>query len=85
MCNHDESARSEKSPGLAEIVRACLENYSHPLAGVQAKALHDIANCRTAALGGHLQCCDNCGTETPHYNSCRNRNCPGCQRLNGAR
>ncbi len=40
-----------------------------------------ILNCRTAYLGGHVQRCDQCGSETIAYNSCRNRHCPKCQCL----
>jgi hypothetical protein len=43
--------------------------------------LTDAVNCRTAALGGHLDRCDACGYERPSYNSCRNRHCPKCQAL----
>jgi len=43
--------------------------------------LTDIAQCRTAVLGGHLDRCDACGYEHPWYNSCRNRHCPKCQAL----
>jgi hypothetical protein len=35
--------------------------------------------CRTAALGGHLYRCSQCGHEQPRYNSCGNRHCPVCQ------
>jgi len=38
-----------------------------------------VENCRTAALGAHLERCDQCGFERPAYNSCRNRHCPKCQ------
>ena len=38
-----------------------------------------IAQCRTAALGGHVLRCDGCGVEQVSYNSCRNRHCPKCQ------
>ncbi len=38
-----------------------------------------IERCRTAALGGHVERCDDCGTERIAYNSCRNRHCPKCQ------
>lgn len=38
-----------------------------------------IAHCRTAALGGHVGCCDDCGHTRIAYNSCRNRHCPKCQ------
>ena len=41
--------------------------------------LRDAQRCRTAALGGHLERCDDCGHEQPAYNSCRNRHCPTCQ------
>lgn len=48
----------------------------------QAKAYKDITGCRTAALGGHISECDECGHITVHYNSCRNRHCPMCQGIN---
>ena len=38
-----------------------------------------IAQCRTAALGGHVEVCEACGTEQSSYNSCRTRHCPKCQ------
>jgi len=47
----------------------------------QKRVLTDIAQCRTAALGGHVDCCRACGYEHPAYNSCRNRHCPKCQAL----
>ncbi len=40
-----------------------------------------IEDCRTAALGGHLEVCDHCGAEVARYHSCRNRHCPKCQTL----
>jgi hypothetical protein len=43
--------------------------------------LTDIAQCRTAVLGGHIDRCEACGHEHPAYNSCRNRHCPKCQAL----
>lgn len=39
----------------------------------------ELAACRTAALGGHVQQCDTCGRQEVSYNSCRNRHCPKCQ------
>lgn len=47
----------------------------------QRRVLTDIGQCRTAALGGHLDRCDGCDYEKPSYNSCRNRHCPKCQAL----
>ena len=38
-----------------------------------------ITQCRTAALGGHLEQCPDCGHTQIAYNSCRNRHCPKCQ------
>ena len=38
-----------------------------------------ISACRTAALGGHVERCDDCGLTRIAYNSCRNRHCPQCQ------
>lgn len=52
---------------------------AHVLTPAQGKVLRALAACRTAALGGHLEVCDQCGFERPAYNSCRNRHCPGCQ------
>lgn len=43
----------------------------------QDKALRDIAQCRTASLGGHVAVYA-CGHEVTAYNSCRNRHCPRC-------
>lgn len=59
----------------AELEKSCA------LSREQRRVLTDIANCRTAALGGHLDHCDACGYEHPSYNSCRNRHCPKCQAL----
>lgn len=42
-------------------------------------ALH---RCRTSALGGHIDKCDDCGHLKISYNSCRNRHCPKCQGVN---
>lgn len=45
----------------------------------QQKTLRAITQCRTAALGGHIDACDTCGNISISYNSCRNRHCPKCQ------
>jgi hypothetical protein len=68
---------------IADIVRghrAELESVQR-LTRPQKRVLTDIAQCRTAALGGHIDRCDACGYEHPAYNSCRNRHCPKCQAL----
>ena len=45
----------------------------------QKKTLRALKDCRTAALGGHVDACDGCGNISISYNSCRNRHCPKCQ------
>src|SRR6476661_8105401 len=45
----------------------------------QQKTLRALTQCRTAALGGHVDACSECGTVHISYNSCRNRHCPKCQ------
>jgi hypothetical protein len=44
-------------------------------------AMTAIESCRTAALGGHVEQCGDCGHQRISFNSCRNRNCPKCQGL----
>lgn len=41
--------------------------------------MNAIERCRTAALGGHVARCEDCGHDHISYNSCRNRHCPKCQ------
>lgn len=48
----------------------------------QKKLVEDISSCKTAACGSHLDVCENCGTVTHFYNSCRNPSCPVCQAVN---
>jgi hypothetical protein len=68
---------------VAEVFRnhgeAFLDRYGDMLRPEQRRALSDIAACRTAALGGHVEECDRCGHRQIAYNSCRNRHCPKCQ------
>lgn len=68
---------------LAEIFRAHGAQYrqTHPLSRAQRRAMHAIETCRTAALGGHRETCEDCGAVRLAYNSCRNRHCPKCQTL----
>jgi Putative transposase/Transposase zinc-binding domain len=68
---------------IADIVRAHRAGLERvqPLSRAQKRVLTDIAQCRTARLGGHLYRCESCGFEHPSYNSCRNRHCPKCQAL----
>ena len=45
----------------------------------QQRVMTAIEVCRTAALGGHVEGCENCAHTRVAYNSCRNRHCPKCQ------
>ena len=42
------------------------------------RAIADILDCRTAALGGRVWRCDACSAEVFSYHSCGNRSCPKC-------
>src|SRR3954462_2690860 len=42
------------------------------------RAIEDILNCRTAALGGQVWRCEACNSEVFSFHSCGNRNCPKC-------
>lgn len=70
-------------PEVAHIFRLYGEEYrqKHRLSRSQLRAMRAIEICRTAALGGHVDECDECGVRTISYNSCRNRHCPKCQGL----
>jgi hypothetical protein len=68
---------------LADIFRAAGPGYRAAHAGHlgldQLKVMSAIETCRTAALGGHVEACDDCGHRRIAYNSCRKRHCPKCQ------
>ena len=68
---------------VADVFRAAGPAYRAAQAGHlslhQHKVMAAIEQCRTAALGGHVEACDECGHRRIAYNSCRNRHCPKCQ------
>ena len=70
---------------VAEIFRRHGEAYRQAQAGhlgrVERRVMGAIEACRTAALGGHVERCADCGLIRIAYNSCRNRHCPKCQSL----
>jgi Putative transposase/Transposase zinc-binding domain len=74
---------------LADVIRThqrdFLARWNHVLSRQQRKALRNLRDCRTAALGGHVQQCDRCGHRVLFYNSCRNRHCPKCRATARAR
>ena len=68
---------------VADIFRSAGPAYRATHAGhlslTQLKVMSAIETCRTAALGGHVEACSDCGHQRIAYNSCRNRHCPRCQ------
>jgi hypothetical protein len=68
---------------VADIFRVAGSAYRTGHAGhlslAQLKVMSAIEHCRTAALGGHVEACEDCGQWRIAYNSCRNRHCPKCQ------
>ncbi|HEY6349679.1 MAG TPA: IS91 family transposase [Candidatus Angelobacter sp.] len=69
---------------LADLVRTAGQSFIEHSRGwitwQHIKVLRAIARCRTAALGGHLDKCIDCGYRPAiSYNSCRDRHCPKCQ------
>ncbi len=70
---------------VADIFRqvgpAYRAEHAAALSRGQRRVMSAIEQCRTAALGGHLEQCDSCGHQRISFNSCRNRHCPKCQSL----
>lgn len=55
--------------------------HSAQMGRVERRVMAAIEACRTAALGGHVEACEDCPHSRIAYNSSRNRHCPKCQRL----
>ena len=74
---------------VADVFRrygeAYREKHGASMSTAQRRVMTAIEVCRTAALGGHLERCDQCGHERNAYNSVPNRHCPKCQSLARAR
>lgn len=73
-------------PEVADVFRTYEKDFftrwGHVTGAHQRKAFQAIRDCRTAALGGHVEYveqCDTCGHRVISYNSCRDRHCPKCQ------
>ena len=68
---------------VADVFRrygdAYLRRYGSQMLPSHRRAFYDILHCRTAAMGGHVYTCDQCGHEQYAYHSCKNRSCPKCQ------
>ena len=68
---------------VADVIRAHRDDFLAAREGrvsaLERRLLDDLVACRTAARGGHVQQCAQCGQLQIAYNSCRNRHCPKCQ------
>ena len=76
-------------PEVGDVFRRYGEAYRQQHAGslsrAQLRVMTAIERCRTAALGGHVEQCDQCHFQRIAYNSCGDRHCPKCQSLARAR
>jgi hypothetical protein len=67
---------------VADIVRRhgdrFVETHRLWLTTQHRRVLRALVQCRTAALGGHRDRCEQCAQSVLSYNSCRNRHCPKC-------
>jgi len=72
---------SRTALAVGDILRVHGDAYraKHPVTPEQAQVMRRLADCRTAALGGHVDACTGCGWTRISYNSCRDRHCPKCQ------
>lgn len=73
-------ATVKPSVEIADIFRLYFDEYlqTHHCTPEEFAAASAIMKCRTAAMGGHVRCCDSCGHLQIAYNSCNDRNCPKC-------
>src|SRR5215813_5192678 len=67
---------------VADIFRlhgpAYRQQFATRLLPSHRRAMQDIEQCRTAALGGQLYYCAQCQEHRYSYHSCKNRHCPKC-------
>jgi hypothetical protein len=67
---------------VADVFRRFADDYlsvhGASMPASHRRAVSDILDCRTEALGGRLWRCEQCGVEVFSYHSCKNRSCPKC-------
>jgi hypothetical protein len=81
-CPHRGDEGEARKAGVGEILRD--HAGALRLGRQQARVVHHLAACRTGALGGHVEECDECGHTRLAYHSCRDRHCPRCGVLDQA-
>ena len=80
-CGGLEATENLETVTLGDLIRAAGPNFcsDQGLSPHQSKIIARLGMCRTAAMGGHLWACNECGAAVNMYNSCRDRHCPQCQ------
>jgi hypothetical protein len=65
---------------IQQILRASWHAFAsrHRVADFQRRAAWKLRDCRTAALGGHVERCPEGHVQGVWFNSCRHRSCPQC-------
>ncbi len=76
-----ERPKLEVADVLRRYGEAYRDRHGASMSTAQRRAMTAIEVCRTAALGGQIEQCDQCGNQRICYRSCRNRHCPKCQSL----
>jgi hypothetical protein len=81
--NDTSSPNHKEKYEVADVFRLQGQDFrlNNALPYDHIKVMHHIETCRTAALGGHVEQCDQCRFERIAYNSCRDRHCPKCQTM----
>jgi len=85
MCKLQEPLKKDENNKpkyeMQDIFKLYGDDYvaRHKLNSMQLKAIRDISECRTSAMGYNASECNDCKNIEFAYNSCRNRNCPKCQ------
>lgn len=71
---------------VADVLRQYGDAYRqrYGVTAEQARVMAAITACRTAALGGQVYECVQCGAVEFAYHSCRDRHCPKCQKFERA-
>jgi len=79
--------RSSTPLTVADVFREHWDEYrrKHRVSPQQAKVVGAMMSCRTPALGGRIDQCNECGALVFRYNSCRDRHCNQCQKYERAK
>jgi len=74
------NAKKRPAFEVADIIKKYGDQYrsTGKVPAHHLRTLSAIERCRTAALGGHVNVCTDCGSSKICYNSCKNRHCPKC-------